>query len=144
MNAERMREFLLGLPYVHETQQFGGLVYWVTDKAIGGKMFCMLQPESGELPISYPAGAERYNGLLEIDGVRPAPYLARVFWVAVERWDVFRRSEWESELRAAQDLIYAKLPARTKAILAMTKAEQRRIISDRRKLLAVKETAAAK
>lgn len=144
MNAERMREFLLALPYVLETQQFGGLVYWVTDKAIGGKMFCMLQPESGELLISYPAGAERYNDLLEIDGIRPAPYLARASWVAAERWDVFVSSEWESELRAAQCLTYAKLPARTKAILAMSKANQRRIISERRKLLAAKKIAATK
>src|SRR5439155_17569398 len=44
------------------------------------------------LPIfSYAAGRERYDELLEIEGVIPAPYMARIFWVAVERWDV--RSE---------------------------------------------------
>ncbi len=59
MNAERAREFLLGLPYVVETAQWGGLVFWVGDKAIGGKMFVMLNLEAGELPISYPAGEER-------------------------------------------------------------------------------------
>jgi hypothetical protein len=43
MDAERLRTFLLNLPYVAETRQWGdNLVYWVGDKAIGGKMFALM------------------------------------------------------------------------------------------------------
>ena len=42
MDAERLREYVLSLPHVVETMQWGAnLVYWVGDKAIGGKMFAL-------------------------------------------------------------------------------------------------------
>ena len=140
MNAERAREYLLSLPHVVETQQWGGIVFWVGDKAIGGKMFVMVNPDAGErLPISYPAGEERFNELLELEGLRPAPYLARIFWVAAERWDVFRDREWQEQLTLAHEITFAKLSPRTKAVLAMSKADQKKIVAERRKLLAAKE-----
>ena len=138
-----LRKFLLGLPHVVETAQWGGLVFWVGDKAIGGKMFVMLNPESGAwemkgLPISFPAGQERMAELLELDGLVPAPYMARIFWVAAERWDVFRMSEWERELSAAHALTFEKLPPKVKAALALPKSELKRLVTDRRKVLAEK------
>ena len=140
MNAERVREFLLSLPNVLETPQWGGIVFWLGDKAIGGKMFVMLNPDAGEgLPISYPVGQERFNELLELEGLHPAPYMARIFWVAAERWDVFRDREWQEQLTAAHEITFAKLPPKTKQILAMTKAEQKKIVAERRKVLAAKE-----
>jgi predicted DNA-binding protein (MmcQ/YjbR family) len=136
MNAERIREFLLGLPHVVETEQWGGVVFWVGDKAVGGKMFAMMNPDGGEMPMSYPAGPERFVELQELDGIRPAPYMARIFWVSVERWDVFRMGEWEQELTAAHARTFAKLPPRTKAVLALPKAEFKKLLGERRKLLA--------
>jgi predicted DNA-binding protein (MmcQ/YjbR family) len=141
MDTERARAYLLTLPHVLETVQFGGLVFWVGDKAIGGKMFAWMRLEQNEgrpRVISYPAGPERYNDLLEIDGIFPAPYVARIFWVAVERWNVFRTTEWEHELRAAHTLTLNKLPPKTHATLAMPAAQQKRIISERKKLLAAR------
>jgi predicted DNA-binding protein (MmcQ/YjbR family) len=143
MDVERLRTFLLTLPHVVETEQWGGLVFWVGDKAIGGKMFVMLPLEQESAPsriLSYPAGPERYHELLEIEGVFPAPYVARIHWVAVERWNVFRTSEWEHELRAAHALTLVKLTPRTRAILAMPTGQQKRLIAERRKLLAAKAT----
>ncbi len=139
MNAERLREFLLTLPHVVETEQWGGLVFWVGDKAIGGKMFCMMNPDGEQLPMSYSAGPERFFELQELEGIRPAPYMARIHWVAVERWDVFRMAEWQRELTAAHGIMFAKLPPRTKAVLGMSKAEQKKIVAERRKVLAAKQ-----
>jgi len=144
MDVERIRAYLLTLPHVVETQQFGGLVFWVGDKAIGGKMFAWMRLEennSRTRVISFLAGQEHYSELLEIDGIFPAPYVARIFWVAVERWDVFRNSEWERELSAAHTLTFAKLPQRTRATLALPAAQQRRLIADRKKLLAKRAAA---
>ncbi len=69
--------------------------------------------------ISFAAGPEHYAELVEVDGIFPAPYVARIFWVAVERWNVFRTAEWEQELRAAHELTLNKLIPRTRAVLAM-------------------------
>ena len=141
MDAERLRAFLLTLPHVCETEQWGGLVFWAGDKAIGGKMFIMLPLDHADpIPriLSYAAGPERYPDLLETEGIFPAPYTARIHWVAVERWSVFRASEWEQEIRAAHALTLAKLPPRTRAVLALPAAQQRRLIAERRKLLAAK------
>jgi predicted DNA-binding protein (MmcQ/YjbR family) len=138
MDAERIRTFLLQLPHVVETVQWGdNLVFWVADKAIGGKMFALVNLETdGRGVISYAAGAERYAELLEIEGVYPAPYLARAYWVAVGDWSVFRPAEWEFELRAAHQLVFDKLPPRTRKVLGMPAPERRRLIAERKALLA--------
>lgn len=144
MDVERIRAFLLSLPHVVETAQFGGLVYWVGDKAIGGKMFIMVkleQDSSRQRVISYLAGQERYADLLEIDGIFPAPYVARIYWVAAESWSVFRTPEWEEQLRTAYELTLAKLAPKTRTILAMPKTKQRQLIGERRKLLAARRSA---
>jgi predicted DNA-binding protein (MmcQ/YjbR family) len=146
MDVERIRSFLLTLPHVVETMQWGAnLVFWVGDKAIGGKMFALANLDGdGKAVISYAAGPDRYPELLEIDGILPAPYMARIYWVAVERWSVFRTPEWEQQLRRAHELTTAKLPPKTRTTLALPATQQRRLIAERRKLLAAKtETKAA-
>jgi predicted DNA-binding protein (MmcQ/YjbR family) len=143
MDVERIRAFLLALPNVAETEQWGGLVFWLGDKAIGGKMFAMVRLDGAgaNRVISYAAGPERYFELLETEGILPAPYTARIYWVAIERWSVFRTPEWERELRAAHELTLQKLPPRTRTILAMPASQQKRVIAERRKLLAAKAAA---
>jgi predicted DNA-binding protein (MmcQ/YjbR family) len=138
MDAEAIRAYLLSLPYVAETMQWGdNLVFWVGDKSIGGKMFALVNLDSVRYSqvIGYAAGPERYAELLEIDGVLPAPYMARMHWVAVRSWNVFPSARWKSELTAAHELIYAKLPPRTKAVLALPRREREALIAERRRLL---------
>ena len=140
MNAERAREFLLTLPHVIEAEQWGGLLYWVGDKAIGGKTFVMVNLDAdGGLPTSFAAGPERFAELCEREGFLPAPYAARNFWVAVERWDVLRDREWEQELTAAHALTFVKLPPRTKGVLALPKAQMKKMVAERKELLAARE-----
>jgi predicted DNA-binding protein (MmcQ/YjbR family) len=138
MDIERIRKYLLTLPHVAETIQWGSdLVFWVADKNIGGKMFAVMNTEGGgPIVMSFAAGPERFHELQEVEGVIPAPYLARAHWVALERWECFRLAELEQLLAAARELIFAKLPPRTKAVLAMKPAERGKIIRNRRKVLA--------
>jgi predicted DNA-binding protein (MmcQ/YjbR family) len=129
MDAERLRAYLLTLPHIVETMQWGAnLVFWVGDKSIGGKMFALInlddptpaQLAAGKpLPVlSYAAGPLRYADLLELDGLIPAPYFARAHWVAALRWDVFAPAAWRRELDAAHALTLAKLPPKTRRALA--------------------------
>jgi hypothetical protein len=70
--------------------------------------------------------------------------MARIFWVAAERWDIWRTNQWESELKMAHALTFEKLPPKTRKILAMSKGDQKKIVSERRKILAAKAVAKAK
>ncbi len=130
MNVESTRAFLLTLPHVVETVQFGdNLVFWVGDKAIGGRMFALadLDPGRSSHPvISFPVGAEAFPDLLEIEGLIPAPYLARAHWVAATGWSVFTTTQWQQHLRHAHALTLAKLAPRTRRIFALPLTQQRR------------------
>jgi predicted DNA-binding protein (MmcQ/YjbR family) len=141
MNVERARTFLKALPHVVETQQWGdNLVFWVGDKAIGGKMFALIDL-SGGLAHGvgmFSAGPERFAELVEQDGLIPAPYMARIHWVAAERWDALRNSEWEEGWLAAHQITLDKLPKRVRETLAMPAKAQAKLLADRRKVLAEK------
>jgi predicted DNA-binding protein (MmcQ/YjbR family) len=140
MDAEQVREYLLQLPYVAETMQWGAnLVFWVGDKAIGGKMFALLNLDDDQQGVlSFAAGQERYAELLETEGVYPAPYLARAHWVAIRHWGVLRSSELEELLKSGHGLVYAKLPKKTRDVLAMPPAAQRKLLKERKKSLAAR------
>jgi predicted DNA-binding protein (MmcQ/YjbR family) len=143
MDAERLRAFLLKLPHAVETRQWGdNLVFWVGDKAVGGKMFAVVNLDDpggvrlARTAFSFAASPERFHELLENEGVIPAPYLARAHWVGMEDWNVLPGRELEELLREANEIVFNKLPARTKAVLEMPAAQRKRLIVERRKVLA--------
>ncbi|MGA7521163.1 MAG: MmcQ/YjbR family DNA-binding protein [Acidobacteriaceae bacterium] len=134
MDAESLRAFLLSLPDVVETMQWGGnLVFWVGDKAIGGKMFAIVNLDAPNQVLSFAAGAERFAELVEREGVSPAPYLARASWVAIESWSTLPLNELREHLRHAREIVYEKLPARTKKALAMSPREKKKLVAARRR-----------
>ncbi len=141
MDAEQARAFLLSLPHVVETEQWGhNLVFWVGDKAIGGKMFALINLDGdGKAIASYAAGAERFAELVELDGLMPAPYMARIYWIAAERWNVFRNAEWQEELRAAHAITFAKLPPKVHKALTLPPKELKRLVAERSAVLAAKK-----
>ena len=118
MNAERIREFVLSLPHVVETASdtvhWGDkIVFRVGDQAAGGKMFCQIDfAQDGRAILSFAAGPERYHELIELDGVIPAPYRARIHWVAIMQRDALGEKQLKDLLRNARDITWAKLPKR--------------------------------
>ena len=129
------------------------LVYWVGDKAIGGKMFALLNLDEDRDPdkpapvIMFYVGPERYPELLETEGVMPAPYMARIYWIALQHWNVFRRSEFEALLRDANGGVHTRLPKRVQQTLDLPAAEREKLVIARRKVLNARgaaEKAAAK
>lgn len=145
MDAESIRGYLLTLPHAVETRQWGNnLVFWIGDKAIDGKMFALINLDDpggtrlAKAAISFATSPERFHELLEIEGVIPAPYLARAHWIALEYFNVLRKPALEDLLRTAGTLVYDKLPKHTKDILALPATQRKRLIAGRRRLLAAK------
>jgi predicted DNA-binding protein (MmcQ/YjbR family) len=128
MDAERARAFLLTLPHVVETLQWGdNLVFWVGDKSIGGKMFALINlSANAHGAISFATGPERFAELVEREHLKPAPYLARAHWIAAESWNAFRPAEWQGELRNAHAIVHAKLPKRTREQLESSAVKRAR------------------
>jgi len=135
MDNERIREICLSLPFAAETLNWGHhLVYWVGEREIGGKMFAMTDVDgTGRGVLWFHCGPERFYELLEADGIFAAPHLARAHWVAVERWNALRPREIEDELRRAHELIYNKLPKRTRDLLAMPEEERAKAMREKKK-----------
>lgn len=138
MDNERVRAICLALPHAAETLNWEHvLVYWAGPREIGGKMFALTDVDgSGACVLCFHAGVERYHELLETEGMVPAPHLARAHWVGLERWNVLRPREIEEELRRAHALVMAKLPQRTRAILALPEKQRNQIVAERRRQLA--------
>ncbi len=133
MSLHRTRDFLLSLPRVEETLQWDNFVYWVFDKAVGGKMFAMLEPEPGGPHVGgFAVPPDRFPDLLEIEGVRPAPYLARAHWIAFEHWQVFPERDLYLHLRAAYDRIEAKLPTRVQRLADLNDRDYRALVRAKR------------
>ncbi len=146
MNTDQARSFLLSLPFVVETMQWGdNLVFWVGDKAIGGKMFALLALDAdvraGQPVASFAAGPERFAQLLECEDLLPAPYFARIHWIAAARWSALTPGEWQDHLSHACDLTYSKLPPKVRGVLALPQAQRSRLIAERRRTLEESEMA---
>lgn len=114
MSVDFVRSIAMSLPNVTEQIQWEDHLLF----KIGGKMFALttLGPEGVRLSVK--STPEKFYELTEIPGVIPAPYMARNHWVALERWDVLRRSEMEELIRESYQLVLAKLPKKKQAELS--------------------------
>ncbi|MDQ2921691.1 MAG: MmcQ/YjbR family DNA-binding protein [Acidobacteriota bacterium] len=114
MDIESVRKFCLSLPHVTEDVQ------WESDLLfrIGNKMFAVvgLDPASDHC-MSFKCTPEVFAELTERDGIMPAPYVARYHWVALERFDALPERELKELLKNAYQLIFEKLPKKSRAAL---------------------------
>jgi len=108
MNLESLRVFCLSLPDATADIKWGqDLVF-----SVGKKMFCAVNTEP-PYQCSFKTSDEDFVELIEREGMKPAPYLARAMWVQEERLgETLDRGERERLLRQAYELIRAKLPKR--------------------------------
>lgn len=129
MDLESIRTFCLSLPHVDEKVQWGNDLLF----RIGEKMFAVvaLEPSHGVL-LSCKCTPEKFAELIELDGIIPAPYVARYHWVGFERLDALPARELKELLRNAYQLIFDKLPPKTRAQLTSAKAPSKTTPKKRR------------
>ena len=118
MSVDFIRALCLSLPHVTEEIQWEDHLLF----KIGGKMFAITSLGPEGVRLSLKATPEKFAELTEIPGVIPAPYMARNFWVALERWDALRRTEIEELVRESYALVMAKLPKKKQGELAAAPA----------------------
>ena len=126
MDIETVRTYCLSFPHATEKLQWGNdLVF-----KIAGKMFAVLVLEgASKYCLSFKCTEEKFAELIEEDGIDPAPYSARYNWVALESFGVRSEKELKALLRNSYDLVFEKLPKKTKVELTektKSKASKRR------------------
>jgi len=110
MTIEALQQICRAFPGVTED------IKWGADLAfcVGGKMFCVVNTEPPH-QMSFKCTPEDFGELVERPGLIPAPYLARAMWVQeAELGEGLDRRERERLLRAAYELVMAKLPKRAR------------------------------
>ena len=113
-----VRACCLALPHATEDVQWEHNLLF----RIAGKMFCIANLEPGMSPtkIAFKCTPERFAELVEIEGIIPAPYMARNHWVAMIEMDALRQPEIKELIHASYQLILEKLPKKTQAALDAT------------------------
>jgi predicted DNA-binding protein (MmcQ/YjbR family) len=122
MDLEAIRRFCLRLPHVTEQVQWGDHLVF----KVGDKMFLVAALEPSKHALSLKVSAEAFEQLQEIDGIFPAPYLARAKWLALREFGLLRDDEMRELIRAAHALVFASLPrSRREALTAAKPAPAR-------------------
>jgi len=111
MDLEAIRKFCLSLPHATEGIQ------WEDDLLfrIGGKMFAVCNLDGSS--ISFKCTPEEFEELILIDGIIPAPYMARNHWVQIRKANALRTAELQRLIRASYNMVFAKLPKKVRESL---------------------------
>ena len=117
MNVDWLRELCLSFPGATEQIQWG---YDLLFK-VGGKMFAVTPLEPAPVCLSFKASPENFAELTERPNVIPAPYLARAQWVALQTRDALPPEELARLLRDSYDMVFAKLPKKTRDAVSSAK-----------------------
>jgi predicted DNA-binding protein (MmcQ/YjbR family) len=122
MNVDWLREVCLSFAGATERIQWGSdLVF----KA-GGKMFAVAPLEPAPVCLSFKASPENFAELTERPNIIPAPYLARAQWVALQTWDALPADELSRLLRDSYDMVFTRLPKKTRDAITNAKPAARK------------------
>jgi predicted DNA-binding protein (MmcQ/YjbR family) len=80
-------------------------------------MFCVanMEPAVSPTKIAFKCTPEKFAELVEIEGIIPAPYMARNHWVAMLEMDALRQSEIKELIQCSYQLVREKLPKKIQA-----------------------------
>lgn len=117
-----VRTFCLSLPHTTEKIQ------WTHDLlfCVGSKMYCVVNLEPGLSPtkVALKCTPERFAELIEVEGIIPAPYMARNHWVAFTEMNALRQPEIAELIQTSYQLVFNKLPKKLQTQLAIPATER--------------------
>ncbi len=106
MDIDAIRRYCLQFPHVTENVQWGCDLCFKVD----GKLFLVMPLEAAPVRMSFKASAENFAELCERPGVRPAPYMARAQWIALEQLNTLPDAELCELLAESYRLVFERLP----------------------------------
>ncbi len=115
MNLDSIRKYCLSLPHATEDIQWGNDLLF----RISGKIFAGMSLEPPH-SLMFKCTPEKFEELIEQDGIVPAPYMARNKWVMLEHLDALRDSELKSLIKDSYGMIFSNLTKKAQAELSGT------------------------
>jgi predicted DNA-binding protein (MmcQ/YjbR family) len=109
MNIEQLRKCCLAFPGATEDIKWGADLCF----SVGAKMFCVTDADhvSG---ISLKCTPEKFDELIERDGIDPAAYVGRYKWVHIAELDAVTPQELRDLIAQSYKLVFDKLPPKIK------------------------------
>ena len=105
MDVDSIRRYCLSFPNAKEKLQWGETLCF----KVGEKIFTLLSLViASETRLSLKCTGERFAELIELEGVRPAPYVGRPYWIALEQLDSLPDREIEELIAASYAMVAAK------------------------------------
>ncbi len=119
-----VRQFCLSLPHTTEKVRWEHNLLF----CVGEKMYCVanLDPGMGRSKITFKCTPEIFAELVEVEGMIPAPYMARNYWVSVTDLEPFRQAEIKEHIQNSYRLVLARLPRKTQARLGAADSAPKR------------------
>jgi predicted DNA-binding protein (MmcQ/YjbR family) len=122
-DVDWIRKFCLSFPSATENVQWGEDLCF----KVQGKMFVVVDLSKGkQAPICFKCTPDKFEELLEIEGMAPAPYVGRYKWVLLERADILAARELEGLIQQSYALVVAKLPKKKKSVSRKSIPKKRR------------------
>jgi predicted DNA-binding protein (MmcQ/YjbR family) len=123
-----IREFCLSLPHATEDVQWENNLLF----RIAKKMFCITSLEpSARVKFCFKCSPEKFAELVEIEGVIPAPYMARNHWVGIVELSALRQPEIKELIQTSYQLVFEKLPKKLQAELNRNKSAPKAMVRKR-------------
>jgi predicted DNA-binding protein (MmcQ/YjbR family) len=118
MTPRQIDAFCMKLPAATRSVQWEGVIVF----KVGGKMFAMIVPDDSGKPsdLWFKSAPEHFDALSRAKGFKPAPYLARAKWVALDDPKVLTDGEMKAYLKRAHAVIAAALPRKKQAELGLS------------------------
>lgn len=105
MDIEALRRYCLGFRHTSENVQWGSDLCFKVD----GKLFVVAALEPGPVRLCFKCSPEVFAELCERPGARPAPYMARAQWIALEQFNTLPDSELRELISDSYRLVFARL-----------------------------------
>lgn len=124
-DVDWIRSLGLSLPEATENIQWGEDLCF----KVRGKIFTTVVLSDGRFPrLCLKCTSEKFDELLEREGIRPAPYVGRYKWVLLENSNVLPAEELEELIRQSYQLVASKAPPRNGSVRKTSKPQPRRKI----------------
>lgn len=104
MNIDAIRTYCLAFAQATEKLQWGDALCF----KVRGKMFAVAGLDNPRL--TFKCTPDVFAELIERDGIRPSPYLARYKWVMLERLDALPDGEIRERIQQSYEMVEAAAP----------------------------------
>jgi|ERR1035437_521940 predicted DNA-binding protein (MmcQ/YjbR family) len=113
MDIEELRKFCLSFPRATEDIKWGSDLCF----CVGKKLFCLTGADAMH-GLSIKCTPEKFDELIEREGIDPAAYVGRYKWVRIEDLDAVTPDELRSLIEKSYQLVFDKLPPKIKKTIS--------------------------